>query len=290
MGILDWLKQAGKKERAVRYSTPGIVAHYWDGGAPQKRVVKDISLTGAYLYASERWWTGTVIDMSFKDEGGEGETMSSGSALGLRCKVVRESTDGIGVTFMLRTREEQKALKQFMCTTVLSAAVPGKRRAAEQGQALIEYALMVPFLFLLIVNCVNFGAFVYDWIVVANASRTGAEYAIRGNAAAGGLAPPTATQISTLITNDMKSIPGTPTISVCENNNGTLTTLTGTCSSTGTWAVPADPEAPSYVLVTVDVSYTYTPLTGTLKFPGLRIYATIPPTTIHRRAVMRAIQ
>ena len=89
----------------------------------------------------------------------------------------------------------------------------------------------------------------------------------------------------------MSSLPGTPTIAVCENNNGVLTTLSGTCSLTGSLAVPADPEAPLYILATVDVTYTYVPLTkGALSFPKLGINATIPPTSIHRRAEMRVIQ
>ncbi len=295
MGILDWLKQGMQKQRAVRYPSPRIVAHYWDGGAPKEHPVRDISLTGAYLYATERWYIGTVIEVALQELPGPGEAPSGVSVLCLRGKIVRDDQDGIGIAFMLRTKEELKALKQFMSNTVASAGPdlePAKCRAAEQGQALIEYAFMVPFLFLLIVNCVNFGAFLYDWIEVANAVRAGAQYAILGpvspsGTTAGGLTPATGTQIRAIITNDLKTLPGTPTISVCENNNGTLTTLTGTCSATTT---PSDPEAPLYVLATVDVTYPYSPLTGALSFPKLGIYATIPPTSIHRQAVMRMLQ
>ena len=163
----------------------------------------------------------------------------------------------------------------------------GAGHSRDRGQALVEYLLMVPLLFLLIINCINFGVFLYDWIEVANAVRAGAQYAIMSGASAGGFSAATGTQINSIITADMASIPGTPTVSICKNNNGTLTTLHGTCSTTTT---PADPEAPHYVLATVDVTYTYKPMTGALSFPKLGIFLTIPPTSIHRQAVMRVIQ
>jgi hypothetical protein len=61
-----------------------------------------------------------------------------------------------------------------------------------------------------------------------------------------------------------------------------VTTPTGSCLSF------ADPE-PNYVLTVIDVTYTYKPFIPLFSFPNLNIYATIPPTTIHRRAVMRVI-
>src|SRR4051794_26574796 len=50
------------------------------------------------------------------------------------------------------------------------------RRQRCAGQSLVECALVIPLLLLLIVNVVNFGAFLYAWITVANAARTGAQY------------------------------------------------------------------------------------------------------------------
>ena len=51
-----------------------------------------------------------------------------------------------------------------------------------------------------------------------------------------------------------------------------------------------DPEAPAYTLATVDVTYTYKPLIPLFSFPKLGISATLPATTIHRKAVMRMLQ
>jgi Flp pilus assembly protein TadG len=275
MGILDWFRQPDRQPRASRHVMPGMVAYYWDGDAPEEHVVKDISLTGVYLYATDRWYEGTIMRLSLR----QGEAKAEAPFLLVRGKIIRHGADGVGIRFMMRTKEEEAALKRF----IMHSAAHSK----ERGQSLIEYALMVPLLFLLAINCLNFGVFLYEWIEVANAVRAGAQYAVMSGASAGGFTAATGTQIKSIITADMASLPGTPTVSICTNNNGTLTTLAGTCSTTTT---PADPEAPLYVLATVDVTYTFTPLTGSLSFPRLGIHLTIPPTSIHRQAVMRVIQ
>lgn len=153
-----------------------------------------------------------------------------------------------------------------------------------QGQALVEFALMIPLLFLLIVNVVNFGAFIYAWITIANAARAAADYATLASASVGSPASATTAQITSLITSDTSSLPATA--SVCVNQNATTSATTGTCSFSIA-SIPADPEAPTYVSLAVDVSYTFSPLIPLFQFPALDIYATLPPTGIHSRAVMR---
>jgi Flp pilus assembly protein TadG len=158
----------------------------------------------------------------------------------------------------------------------------------ERAQALIEYILMLPLIFLLIINLVNFGGFFFAWITVANAARAGVNYAILGGASVGSLREASAAQITSLVTQDISSLPNRSSLAVniCRNTNGTLTTLAGTCSS-----VPADAEPTNYTLKSIDVTYTYQPfIPAGFQFPGLGIYLTIPATTVHRRAVMRVIE
>lgn len=163
----------------------------------------------------------------------------------------------------------------------------GKLNASSGGQALVEYALVLPMLLLLIVNTVNFGGFFFGWIAMANAARAGADYAIMGGASVGSFQSATAPQVLNLITQDVASLPNssTLTVNICQNYDGTITALTGSCS-----AIPMDPEPTSYTLVSVDTTYTYKPFIPLFQFPSLNIYATIPPTTIHQRAVMRSMQ
>lgn len=173
-----------------------------------------------------------------------------------------------------------------------------KRRANDtRGQSLIEFALSLPIIFLLIVNLVNFGGFFYAWITVANAARAGANYAILGGASAGFPSTPTASLIQTLVTHDTASLPNSSSLSVvaCQRDASatpqvsTILGATGACTATGFSTPPADPES-SYVLTSVDVTYTYQPFIPVFSFPSLGVYMTIPPTTIYQRAVMRSIR
>src|SRR5207247_8711258 len=82
------------------------------------------------------------------------------------------------------------------------------RKSAAGGQALIEFALILPLLLVLIVNVVNFGAFFFAWITVANAARSGAQYMCLGGASvvsagSGSLKAVTSTQIYNLVSADI---------------------------------------------------------------------------------------
>jgi Flp pilus assembly protein TadG len=186
-----------------------------------------------------------------------------------------------------------RAQRSAGCAATMTQQSTGKHshpRAyrGDSGQSLVEYLLLLPLLLLLVVNVVNFGGFFFAWITVANGARAGADYQVLGGASAGSLSPATGTQISTMIAQDIAWLPNTKSLSVniCQNNNGTVTALAGSCSS-----VPSDPEPGNYVLTTTDVTYTYRPLIKAgFAFPNLNVYATIPPTTVHRRAVMRSLQ
>ena len=158
---------------------------------------------------------------------------------------------------------------------------------SEGGQALIEFALILPLIFLVIVNMINFGGFIFAWITVANAARVGAEYGIRSSAAVGTPTAATVTQISTVVTNSISSLLNRSTLQVrvCTNRNAVVT-----CTGTGSGATPSDPEPLSFALAAVDVTYTYSPPIPLFNFPGWSIHATLPATTIHRKAVMRMLE
>jgi Flp pilus assembly protein TadG len=161
------------------------------------------------------------------------------------------------------------------------------KRNRESGQSLVEFVLLFPLIFLLIVNAVNFGGLLYAWITVSNAARAGAEYSLMGGAMAHAPGTPSEAQVSALVTQDAISLPnqGSLQVRVCRNNNGTVT-----CVGSGSSSTPADPEPTQYVLTTVDVEYTYQPFIPLWEFPALGIHATLPPTALHRKAVMRRMQ
>jgi Flp pilus assembly protein TadG len=297
MGLLIWLVRQGppRKKRAVRYANPGLVAYYWDGGAPKGHVVGDISLTGAYVYTKELWCVGTIVTLTLQ-KAGDGETRpAAASSITLPCRVARHGQDGIGFNFMLRREEERKVLKRFM----RSAAKLGSA-GAEQGQALVEFLAVIPMLFLLIALAFNFGTWLYGWGAVGNAARAAGGYAIMGGAYAG--LPPTATSatLQALVTTDLTHLPyqssTNPKACIRKNNNGTITTLmempTGACASYSNPPADTEPIATgstiTYPNLAVDVTYTYTSFFTGTTILGLPL--TVLPASIHRRAVMRMLQ
>lgn len=156
----------------------------------------------------------------------------------------------------------------------------------KNGQALVEFALVLPLLFLLIINVVNFGAFFFAAVGVANAARAGADYLMLGPASAANSSLPTLAQVSTVVQDDLAGLPNhaTATVTVCTNSNGAIQSP-GTCLATVT-----DLQPTTSVVGEVTVTYTYTPLFAAWDFAKLGVHLTIPPTTIRRRAAVRLIQ
>ena len=167
-----------------------------------------------------------------------------------------------------------------------------KRHRSSSGQALIEFALILPLLFLLIVNVINFGGMFFAWICVSNAARTGAQYYITGGATVGAPVPPTVPLVQTLVLADLHPLPNSATAQVCVS---TSTSATVSCN-TGLPPADAPPAADSaegtvtYPVAAVDVKYTYLPFIPLWDFPALRIHTTLPPTAIHRQAIMRILE
>ena len=160
-------------------------------------------------------------------------------------------------------------------------------RSRSKGQALIEFMLIFPMLFLLIVNAINFGAFFFSWITVANAARAGASYWVLGSAAVGAPTPATPAQVTTLVTNDISSLLNRTSlvVRVCKNNNGSSPVRAPDRAPPS-----VDPEPPTYVSASVDVTYTFQPPIQLFTFANLGIHTTLPSTTIHRQATMRVLQ
>ena len=115
MNLQSWFKQEPqRKNRALRHTSPAIVAYYFDGGAPNRNTVKDISQTGAYVCTEARWCVGTIIWIAFQKEAGDDNGTSSVPSITLPCKVVWEGPDGFGVHFVMTDRKQRKTLEQFI--------------------------------------------------------------------------------------------------------------------------------------------------------------------------------
>jgi len=283
-----WL--AGEQEdprRAPRIFHPEILVYYWDGSAPEGRHIHDIGPSGAYICTPERWYLGTIIRLILQKDppamGPDGAMLPT-TSICIPAQVVRHGSDGVGVEFVFRNDREEEDFRRFLAAIPAkpSENAPLKGPSHRKGQALVEFSLLVPLVFLLAVNAVNFGGYLFAWITVANAARAGADYMGMSSASPGAPTPATLAQITTLVTNDVTSLKNRSSLAVAICTNAT--TAANGCTTL------VDPEAPAYTLATVDVTYTYKPYIPLFSFPKLGISATLPASTIHRKAVVRLLQ
>jgi Flp pilus assembly protein TadG len=181
----------------------------------------------------------------------------------------------------------------------------GRDRARkDDGQSLIEAALILPFLLLLLFNAINFGYYFYVAINLAQAPRDAVEYSIQGSATpAQTTFPPAGPDSDTVsvsyiarqnLTQGLQNATTSP-VRVCTKalgivNPGTVnqkvncTTYPSGATYTFT-AIVSDPESPTFLLHRVDVVYTVTPLIPAQPF-GITL---LPNYTFHRQVTMRGM-
>jgi hypothetical protein len=160
-----WLLQETEEPRCAPRSTePEIIVHYWDGSAPEGRHLRDISESGAYIYTPERWYPGTIIRIilqGYQTAVQEDGSIAPAASTCIPARVVRHGADGVAVEFAFRSEEEAEALRKFLASIpaqpLRTASLTPSTSLRREGQALIEFALIIPLVFLLAVNAVNFG-------------------------------------------------------------------------------------------------------------------------------------
>ncbi len=169
-----------------------------------------------------------------------------------------------------------------------------ERRDRREGQSLVEFAFVFPFMVLLIANVVNFAGLFYAGITVVNAARHGSQYWVLAGASVGGPAPPSAALIHDLITKDTLPLLNKSSLAVraCREDKATGTPVCNTFG-TGTYTNPpldARTESPLYVMAWVDIAYDYEPYIALFTVPVLGIPLSPPPQLIQRQSVMRMLQ
>lgn len=165
------------------------------------------------------------------------------------------------------------------------------------GQSLLEVALFLPLLVLLIGYAVDFG---YCFMVAANltsAARNATEYSILGYQSPGQLSLPaagpitTATSVSASALGDLASLKDSSTttsVQVCSKSlgmNGKIPNCSSYGASGSSYVPTQDPEAPTFVLQRVDVTYTIQ-LPVPMSFFKISF---LPQMKFHRQVSMRAM-
>src|ERR1700739_26918 len=86
------------RRRAHRRYVPGMIAHYYNGGAPKPWEGGDISMTGFYLLTDDRWMPETMIQMTLQKPCAKGERKQSITVLS---RIVRRASDGVAAEFVM---------------------------------------------------------------------------------------------------------------------------------------------------------------------------------------------
>jgi len=162
-----------------------------------------------------------------------------------------------------------------------------------RGQALLELTFVTPFLIMLTIVAIDFGGWLYSWTQIGNAARAVANYAALGPASVGTPTPANGSAISSLLAADLALLPNysssNPAVIICWNSNGSVSAPYGGFGSCTSSIAIGDPEASSYIAISVDLTYTYTPFIASFTFNTFGVHLPTLPTTIHRRVVMRLI-
>jgi hypothetical protein len=99
--VPNWFERllSGDRRRSERQKSPGLIAYYWDGAAPQPHVVRDISSNGLYMLTEQRWYGGTLVLISLQRVGAPEDDPDRSVVVNAR--VVRTGADGVGFAFVL---------------------------------------------------------------------------------------------------------------------------------------------------------------------------------------------
>ncbi|HEY1256329.1 MAG TPA: PilZ domain-containing protein [Terracidiphilus sp.] len=95
--------------KAVRAALPNLSAYFWDGGAPMAHQIRDISATGLYVVTNERWYPGTLIQMTLKKS--SGESNKAEATISLMARANRWGNDGVGLSFVVRNPRKPRGIE-----------------------------------------------------------------------------------------------------------------------------------------------------------------------------------
>jgi PilZ domain len=118
--LIKWLANQpddpSELRNATRIQEPGVVVYYWDGATPSGRQLRDISLTGAYLYTPERWFPGTVVRLLIQPAASEPTDAGNPSpgSVSLQARLVWHGPDGIALEFLFHGPADRKILEEFV--------------------------------------------------------------------------------------------------------------------------------------------------------------------------------
>ena len=111
--VAEWLREQSARQRerrqAPRRRVANLAANYLDGTGAARHVVRDVSTSGAFIFADFKWPPGTIVRMTLQLEG-----HPFPAATLVRTKVVRCAPAGLGVQFLPVKKAERRSLANFL--------------------------------------------------------------------------------------------------------------------------------------------------------------------------------
>jgi hypothetical protein len=91
--------------KSPRESLPGLSAYFFTGGTPVAHSVRDMSVSGAYVLTTERWYLGTMVRITLTDC----QEPTVERSITLNATVVRWGNDGVGLRFILQNGKPRRS-------------------------------------------------------------------------------------------------------------------------------------------------------------------------------------
>jgi len=117
--LAEWLRQWAARQldrrEAPRKMVENIAANYFDGtgAAAASHVVRDVSASGAFIFADFQWPPGTIVTLTMELNRAS-YSHRPPTPVVLRTKVVRCTPNGLGVQFLLEKKAEHQTLANFL--------------------------------------------------------------------------------------------------------------------------------------------------------------------------------
>jgi len=93
--------------KTLRAGVPDLAAYFWTGGTPQPHAILNISSTGMYVVTDERWYPGTLVQMTLRKTSRDGT--GAKASISLLVRVNRWGNDGVGLAFVVRDHRASRA-------------------------------------------------------------------------------------------------------------------------------------------------------------------------------------
>ncbi len=92
-----------------------LSTYYWDGATPVPHRVRNVSPSGAYIVTPEKWYPGTIMNLSLESGPRPAEKAElPRRGVGVRARVVSHGLDGVNVEFVYVNRQERETLRKFL--------------------------------------------------------------------------------------------------------------------------------------------------------------------------------